>query len=68
MSQATLVRDEGNGIRWYRCKNCGEVFKVERGRGWGNCFYCSQGCAASFNACPGCGNNKHFSCTCGDEL
>lgn len=62
MSQADLVRIErGEERRFYRCKNCSTVF--EYGRGWYNAFYCGSGCAAEYNRCDTCGDNRNW-CEC----
>jgi len=67
MVQATYVRTDREGFKWYRCWKCNAVFRVVPLKGWANCFYCSTRCASEYNACSGCGNNRHFACTCGDE-
>lgn len=50
-----------------KCIHCGVVFKAGGKQCWRNHFYCSQGCANAHNTCSGCGNNRHFACTCAKD-
>ena len=51
-----------------KCKNCGTIYIITYRGWWQNHFYCGDGCAREYNACTGCGYNKHHSRDLNDAI